>query len=417
MSAPHTHTLEVPARTAELNMSSPPTSINNFAAEPRVGIFWDYENCAAPAGVPGYIVAEYIRNAAHKFGPVTVFKAYLELSTVNITPKMINLRSELQSSGVSLTDCPRASNRKDVVDKMLLVDMLAFAMDNPAPAVIMLISGDRDFVYAVSVLRHRKYDVVLVIPPQGAHITLRSQATVALDWRFDIFSEDNTLVNGSTPDSASISSNTRPEFPNRSTLNDLGRPSSVSHRRRLSQVSSDAGAALTFNSPPPEPSTPPPRNFSVSEAYRSPLSGGPPPEVIDVGEPLPPPPVSPTAYLSPRVKRAPADAAWPNSYGFGTSSTSSSGSTPDPTRMFGNLIEVLEEWRLMGNDRPLRSKLGTELVKKNPLLYQRVGVKNFTEYVNLAEKAGVVKTGAADTPGREWIALSEAYKGKIFPVL
>lgn len=43
--------------------------------------------------------------------------------------------------------------------------------------------------------------------------------------------------------------------------------------------------------------------------------------------------------------------------------------------------------------------------------------RNFTEYVNLAEKAGVVKTGAADTPGREWIALSEAYKGKIFPVL
>lgn len=261
------------------------------------------------------------------------------------------------------------------MDKMLLVDMLAFAMDNPAPAVIMLISGDRDFVYAVSVLRHRKYDVVLVIPPQGAHITLRSQATVALDWRFDIFSED-TLVNGSTADSASTGSNPRPEFLNRSTLNDLGRPSSASHRRRLSQVSSDTGAALMFNSPPPEPpSTPPPRNFSVSEAYRTPLSGGPPPEIIDVGHTPPPPPVSPTLYLSPRVKRAPADAAWPNFNGLGTSSTSSSGSTADPTRMFGNLIEVLEEWRLMGNDRPLRSKLGAELIKKNPLLYQRVGVK------------------------------------------
>lgn len=43
--------------------------------------------------------------------------------------------------------------------------------------------------------------------------------------------------------------------------------------------------------------------------------------------------------------------------------------------------------------------------------------RNFTEYVTLAEKSGVVKTGAADTPGREWIALAEAYKGKIFPVL
>lgn len=51
---------------------------------------------------------------------------------------------------------------------MILVDMLAFAIDNPAPgkqesyakklvATICLISGDRDFVYALSTLRNRKY--------------------------------------------------------------------------------------------------------------------------------------------------------------------------------------------------------------------------------------------------------------------
>ncbi|KAG9029665.1 hypothetical protein FS837_003499 [Tulasnella sp. UAMH 9824] len=412
---------------SELNTSSPAASANNLAAEPRVGIFWDYENCATPAGVPGYIVAEYIRNAAHRFGPVSIFKAYLELSTVDITPKMINLRSELQSSGVSLTDCPRASNRKDVVDKMLLVDMLAFAMDNPAPAVIMLISGDRDFVYAVSVLRHRKYDVVLVVPPQGAHITLRSQATVVLDWRFDIFREDN--VNGSIADSASTYSMPRTEIWNRSSFNDTGKSSPASHHRRLSQAkpatpdtepfSIDAAAASLFNSTPSEPpSTPPPRNISLNEAYRTPISGGLPPEVIDAGETLPPPPpMSPTFYISPRVKRATPEVPATNYSGVGTPSGSSSGSATDPTRMFNNLIEVLEEWRLMGNDKPLRSKLGTELVRKNPLLYQRVGVKNFTEYVNLAEKAGVVRTGFADTPGREWIALTESYKGKIFPVM
>ncbi|KAG9029332.1 hypothetical protein FS837_003574 [Tulasnella sp. UAMH 9824] len=379
---------------SELNMSSPAASANNFAAEPRVGIFWDYENCPTPAGVPGYIVAEYIRNAAHRFGPVSIFKAYLELSTVNITPKMINLRSELQSSGVSLTDCPRAEyNRKDVVDKMLLVDMLAFAMDNPAPAVIMLISGDRDFVYAVSVLRHRKYDVVVVIPPQGAHITLRSQATVVLDWRFDIFREDN--VNGSIADSASTSSLPKAEIWNRSSLYDTGKPSPASHHQRLSQAkpatpdtepfSINAGAALIFNSPPPEPpSTPPPRNFSLNEPYRTPISGGIPPEVVDVGEtllPPPPPPMSPTFYISPRVKRSTPEVPATNSGGPGISSGSSSGSTADPTRMFGNLIEVLEEWRLMGTDKPLRQKLAIELVKKNPLLYQRVGVKRVIVFI------------------------------------
>lgn len=269
---------------------------------------------------------------------------------------------------------------------MLLVDMLAFAMDNPAPAVIMLISGDRDFVYAVSVLRHRKYDVVLVIPPQGAHITLRSQATVALDWRFDIFSEDN--VNGSIADSASTTSMPRTEIWNRSSFNDSGKPSPASHHRRLSQAkpatpdtepfSMDAAAASIFNTPLPEPpTTPPSRNISLNDAYRTPISGGLPPEVIDVGETLlpPPPPMSPTSYISPRVKRATPEVPATIYSGIGTSSGSSSGLTTDPTRIFNNLIEVLEEWRLMGNEKPLRSKLGAELVKKNPLLYQRVGVK------------------------------------------
>ncbi|KAG9017079.1 hypothetical protein FRB90_001858 [Tulasnella sp. 427] len=409
-------------------MSSPPASIKNIRVEPRVGIFWDYENCAAPANVPGYIVAEQIRNAAHQFGPVSVFKAYLELSTINITQKMINLRSELQSSGVSLTDCPRTSNRKDVVDKMLLVDMLAFAMDNPAPAVIMLISGDRDFVYAVSVLRHRKYDVVLVIPPQGAHITLRSQATVVLDWRFDIFREDNIPPNASTTAYSSIGSGERPDLSGRSTMSDPGKPSPASRGRRLSSAkpgtpdvevpSIDAGTALIFGNPLEPPSTPPPRSHSFSEPYRSSLSSGVPPDVVGINDNALQTPISPPAYLSPRVKRAPTETPVP--YLSGPAPTSSSSTpvpaAPDSMRMFSNLIEVLEEWRLMGNDKPLRSKIGAELVKKNPLLYQRAGVRNFTEYVTLAEKAGVVKMGFSEVPGREWIALSDAFKDKIYPV-
>ncbi|KAG8969238.1 hypothetical protein FRC03_003763 [Tulasnella sp. 419] len=78
----------------------------------RVGIFWDYENCAPPSGVPGYVVAEQIRKVAHNFGSVTVFRAYLELSTANITPKVINLRSELQSSGVSVGITTYLSERR-----------------------------------------------------------------------------------------------------------------------------------------------------------------------------------------------------------------------------------------------------------------------------------------------------------------
>lgn len=66
-----------------------------------------------------------------------------------------------------------------------VVDMLTYAIDNPAPATVVLISGDRDFVYAVSVLRLRRYRVV-VVAPYTAHASLKSQASTVLDWEADI---------------------------------------------------------------------------------------------------------------------------------------------------------------------------------------------------------------------------------------
>ena len=44
---------------------------------------------------------------------------------------------------------------------------------------------------------------------------------------------------------------------------------------------------------------------------------------------------------------------------------------------FDLLIEVLEVFRLEGDVRPRRSKVGNELVRRNPLLYNRAGVENF----------------------------------------
>jgi hypothetical protein len=65
--------------------------------------------------------------------------------------------------------------------------MLAFCLDHPAPATIILVSGDRDFAYAMSVLRHRQYQMVLVAPAQPtAHVTLRAQASLVLDWTSDV---------------------------------------------------------------------------------------------------------------------------------------------------------------------------------------------------------------------------------------
>jgi len=83
-----------------------------------VAIFWDYENCTPPSTVPGYHIVDNIRQIALRYGNVKLFKAYLELSE-HSSSRSINLRSELQSCGVSLTDCPH-NGKKDVADKMMI---------------------------------------------------------------------------------------------------------------------------------------------------------------------------------------------------------------------------------------------------------------------------------------------------------
>ena len=63
--------------------------------------------------------------------------------------------------------------------------MLAYAIDNAAPSTIVLISGDRDFAYALSILRLRRYRIVL-ITHSNAHKSLRAQASISFDWVSEI---------------------------------------------------------------------------------------------------------------------------------------------------------------------------------------------------------------------------------------
>ncbi|KAH7889775.1 NYN domain-containing protein [Phlebopus sp. FC_14] len=148
----------------------------------KVAIFWDYENCSPSSNAPGlgYDIVNNLGRMARVFGCVSTFKAYLDISAQS--PKSVPLRSELQSSGVSMIDCPH-NGKKEVVDKMILVDLLAFAVDNPPPATVILITGDRDYAYAMATLRLRKYKVVLIVPQSPhVHVCLESQASVLIDW-------------------------------------------------------------------------------------------------------------------------------------------------------------------------------------------------------------------------------------------
>ena len=78
------------------------------------------ENCSPPSSSEssglGYDIVNNISRIARLFGSVMTFRAYLDISVQSSNSV---LRSELQSSGVSIIDCPH-NNKKDVVDKMIL---------------------------------------------------------------------------------------------------------------------------------------------------------------------------------------------------------------------------------------------------------------------------------------------------------
>ncbi|KAI0340642.1 hypothetical protein BDW22DRAFT_1334069, partial [Trametopsis cervina] len=146
----------------------------------NVAIFWDYENCEVPNNVDGFSITSGIQRIAHQYGSVKVFKAYWASPEI-MTPKPAAVRWELQACGVSVIDCQH-NGRKDTADKMMMVDMLAFAGDTPTPATVVLITGDGDFLYAISTLRLRKYRIILLAPSNCTSPGLKVRATAVYDW-------------------------------------------------------------------------------------------------------------------------------------------------------------------------------------------------------------------------------------------
>lgn len=103
---------------------------------------------------------------------ISSFKAYADmgLESEYRGPQ----QSELKDSGVTLVHCPHLAH-KEVVDKVILgklnraynlefsiilglitVDMFDFVIGCGEPSSIVLITGDRDFTYAVTILRKKR---------------------------------------------------------------------------------------------------------------------------------------------------------------------------------------------------------------------------------------------------------------------
>lgn len=151
----------------------------------KTSVFWDIENCQVPKGCDVHAIAQNISSALFKMN----YRGPVSISAYGDTHRLpASVQQALSSTGIALNHVP--SGVKDASDKKILVDMLFWAVDNPAPASFFLISGDRDFSDALHKLRLRRYNILLA-QPQRASAPLVAAAKSVWLW--------TSLLAGGTP--------------------------------------------------------------------------------------------------------------------------------------------------------------------------------------------------------------------------
>ncbi|XVE86606.1 hypothetical protein DITRI_Ditri18aG0047500 [Diplodiscus trichospermus] len=142
----------------------------------KVSVWWDFENCSPPSGVNVFKIAHMITSALRANGikgpvQITAFGDIFQLSRAN--------QEALTSTGVNLAHIPKGG--KNSADRSLLVDLMYWTSQNPPPAHLFLISGDRDFSSILHRLRMNNYNVLLA-SPESAPSVLCSAASIMWNW-------------------------------------------------------------------------------------------------------------------------------------------------------------------------------------------------------------------------------------------
>ena len=401
-----------------------------------------------------------ITNISHKctsYGALTTFRAYLERND-GLNPPA-HTRDVLTLHGVTLLQYPQAT-RASNFEKLLITDLFTFALDNPAPSTIVLITNAELSTYPISALRNRHFKIILVSQYPLAFQGLAAQASEVVEWsQFLGRSRESRVIAPSSPSptqsSTSVTSRittARPsprstnvdlltQSPRHSTvqpLSSMGTTSTVAPFSPLRQPLSTQGNFNSFmgglGSRLPASRTP----WSTSAIFPSSLgtgtwgqstitpqhpsfaggnTSGRGPHHLHSTESTPglhgqvPELSYPQAQTHPNLNTT-----------MSMSSTSPVEILPQhvpqvyqpprpqpqlqqPPRNFDLLISILREFRAENKRQPYRSKVGSELVQRDRMVYQRAGVAGFKEYVGIAESLGIVRLGGSGSPGKEWIEL------------
>lgn len=360
------------------------------------------QNVSPPTGLSGTEVVRAIRSmvqstpissggsASDHYRPahIVLFKAYRELSNTCNAPsdRVVQLRGELQSSGVTLADTPHGG-RKNKADFMLASDMMAFALDFPAPARLVLISGDGDLAYNLATLHGRGYQVILVVPSLASSATiLRKSADVVLRFREDVLYRESTAATAVVPAM-------RPQGLGSASAAPPSLATSVAPASPASQLPVHPRATSTPYSPSCSPDSLTQLQLPVESLVASQPSSA-----------VPPSSVAPTANESSKKLES------------GSTAIDKAGGFMTVLLRYAPLIELLltlpPDGSIENHDgtlnttRHLRAKVAGIIQRDHGFAtYLRAGAGGWSNYAAEAERIGLVQLGRGVRFGTDWIEL------------
>ncbi|GAB2226129.1 hypothetical protein Drorol1_Dr00021921 [Drosera rotundifolia] len=165
----------------------PLTTIHNRAFDDtsrnvRVSVWWDFENCGVPTGANVYRIAQWITAAVRGNG----IKGPVQINAfgdVFLLSKAVQVG--LSVTGVNLSHVPGGNH--DSLDRPLPIDLMYWVSQNPPPAHLFIISGDKGMAGVLHRLRMNNYNILLACQ-DGPPNVLCSAASIMWCW--------NDLVRG-----------------------------------------------------------------------------------------------------------------------------------------------------------------------------------------------------------------------------
>lgn len=150
-------------------------------SEAPLSVFWDLENVPLPTSVSGTQAAARLKSIVAPHGRLKQFRGYASIG-LNLIPEQ--KRSELQLSGCHLVDCPH-NGRKEVADKMIIVDAMEFAFTHPEGATLCFVTGDVDYAYLLAKLQKPMWRTI-VISKGSLQSMLHVNCDMKMRWETDV---------------------------------------------------------------------------------------------------------------------------------------------------------------------------------------------------------------------------------------